>query len=128
MTCILILDDEPTFLHVLSVHLERRGYQVRIAKSIQEAIRLAEECPPGLLLVDWMLGESMNGVDVCATLRQMNSEVRTVLMTGHIDPPEVSDGKHRCVDRRLDKPFFLENLDAVLRELNLKPAGEIEAT
>lgn len=117
---ILIVDDEPDFLRFLCLHFERQGHRVRVAGSVKDAIRLAEEFAPEILIADWMLGESMDGVDVCTYLRRRDSKLRTVLMTGRVDPPDFPMVAERVVDRRLDKPFFLEKLDTLLSELDVE--------
>lgn len=66
---ILIVDDNPENLRVLSAVLEREGYAVRAATSGTQALQTVEASEPDLLLLDVHLPE-MNGLDVCRRIRQ----------------------------------------------------------
>lgn len=66
---ILIADDDPNILEILAYNLVKEGYNVVQAVNGAEAIKMAEEHNPHLLILDVMMPE-MNGVDVCAELRQ----------------------------------------------------------
>ena len=66
---ILIADDDPNILEILSYNLKKEGYNVVEAENGKQAISLAEEHKPHLLILDVMMPE-MNGVDVCAELRE----------------------------------------------------------
>lgn len=82
MARILILDDEPVPCRFLSRFLSGHGYQVETAIRAQEAIELAAEFRPDLLLVDWLLKDECNGLDVARTLRARNPELCLVFITG----------------------------------------------
>ena len=66
---ILIADDDPNILEILAYNLVKEGYNVVQAENGAEAIKMAEEHNPHLLILDVMMPE-MNGVDVCAELRE----------------------------------------------------------
>lgn len=66
---ILIADDDPNILEILAYNLNKEGYNVVQAEDGAEAIKMAEEHNPHLLILDVMMPE-MNGVDVCAELRE----------------------------------------------------------
>ena len=68
-TPILIVDDDPKILEVVGVSLERRGYDVRTARSGREALRRAAETPPDLVILDLGLPD-MNGMQVLAGVRE----------------------------------------------------------
>ena len=65
---ILIVDDTPDNVRLLSTILTAQGYQVRKALNGQRAIATAQEFPPNLILLDVMMPE-MNGYEVCAQLK-----------------------------------------------------------
>jgi len=65
---ILIVDDTPDNVRLLSTILTAEGYQVRKALNGQRAIATAQEFPPNLILLDVMMPE-MNGYEVCAQLK-----------------------------------------------------------
>ncbi len=66
---ILIVDDNPENLRVLSAVLEEEGYQVRAATNGRQALETIEASQPDLLLLDVHLPE-MNGLEVCRTIRR----------------------------------------------------------
>ena len=65
---ILVVDDKPDNVRLLSTILTERGYQVRKALNGQRAIATVQEFPPTLILLDVMMPE-MNGYEVCAKLK-----------------------------------------------------------
>lgn len=65
---ILVVDDTPDNLRLLSTILTEQGYQVRKALNGQRAIATVQELPPTLILLDVMMPE-MNGYEVCAKLK-----------------------------------------------------------
>ncbi|NJK70107.1 MAG: response regulator [Microcoleus sp. CSU_2_2] len=67
-TSILVVDDKPDNVRLLSTILTEQGYQVRKALNGQRAIATVQEFPPTLILLDVMMPE-MNGYEVCAKLK-----------------------------------------------------------
>jgi two-component system alkaline phosphatase synthesis response regulator PhoP len=75
---ILLVDDEPDILEMLSYNLERENYKIITASNGEDAIRLAKEHAPDLILLDIMMPE-MDGVEVCYRLREMEMFSETVI-------------------------------------------------
>ena len=65
---ILVVDDEPDILEILSYNLRKEGYQVVTANNGDEGLRKAEAEQPDLIILDIMMPQ-MDGVEVCRTLR-----------------------------------------------------------
>lgn len=65
---ILVVDDEPDILEILSYNLKKEGYEVHTASNGEEAVARAEEVMPTLIILDIMMPQ-MDGVEVCRTLR-----------------------------------------------------------
>ena len=61
---ILIVEDEEALAQLLQYNLEKEGYQTTRAADGEEAMLLADESPPDLVLLDWML-PMMSGIEVC---------------------------------------------------------------
>lgn len=79
---LLVVDDDPQFRQVLAGELQRVGYAVSMAGSGTEAIRVAAESGPQVVLLDLRLPD-MDGLDVLRGLRQNDPLVEVILLTGH---------------------------------------------
>ena len=66
---ILVVDDEPDIREFIRYNLAKEGYEVIVAENGREAIRLAEEFRPRLILMDMMMPE-MDGSQACQAIRQ----------------------------------------------------------
>src|SRR5580765_2934756 len=77
---ILVVDDEPEMVELLSFNLQRRGYDVLAATNGLEALNKARQHLPDLILLDLML-EGLDGYSVCEILRRQPSTATvTVIM------------------------------------------------
>ncbi|HVD96616.1 MAG TPA: response regulator transcription factor [Cytophagaceae bacterium] len=76
---VLIADDEQDILDMLQYILEKEGYEVKIAKSGPEAIRIAQEFQPRLILLDIMMPQ-MDGIETCRNLRELDELKDTVIV------------------------------------------------
>jgi DNA-binding response OmpR family regulator/Tfp pilus assembly protein PilZ len=79
----LLVDDDHTTLRALQASLSTLGYGAVTASSGPEALALARECRPALILLDVLL-HGMNGVEVCRVLRRdaQTSKIPVILMSG----------------------------------------------
>jgi CheY-like chemotaxis protein len=84
MAKILVVDDEPDSIEVLEWFLSDRGHQVRTAESGTAALDVAERYEPDVLIIDYFLLDELNGVEVAKRLRERNSELRVLLVTGMV--------------------------------------------
>jgi Response regulators consisting of a CheY-like receiver domain and a winged-helix DNA-binding domain len=75
---ILIVDDELDILEFVGYNLKKEGFQVFTANNGMEAIRLAEEVMPHLILLDVMMPE-MDGIETCEVIRQ-NPKLKNILV------------------------------------------------
>lgn len=83
MEKILLIDDEPDALEVLTWMLTDRGYEVRAETQAEVALEVGREFKPDLLITDYYLRQGeMSGVDVIRRLRAQSPALRVVLMTG----------------------------------------------
>ena len=68
---ILIADDEPNQLELLSYNLSSADFEVLRASDGQQALEMVEEHRPDLAIIDWMMPH-MSGIDLCRKLRSRN--------------------------------------------------------
>jgi len=111
---VLIVDDEPTYREYLERFLARDGLAVRTAETGNDAIRIADEFGPDVLLADWMLRCEMHGIEVGEVLRMRWPELRILLMTGFPTADLESEAARVGIDGVLEKPFGLEDLMGAL--------------
>ena len=76
---ILIVDDEPPIIDMLSYNLKRANYEVVIARDGQQALELARREQPDLIVLDLMLPR-LDGLEVCRTLRR-ERDVPIIMLT-----------------------------------------------
>jgi DNA-binding response OmpR family regulator len=106
---ILVVDDEPQILDVLSQFLTQRGYGVRVASGGAEALSLMEKERPALLILDiYMPG--INGIGVLRELFEKKSTVPVILLTGSHDEKLLAESLDLGVVEIIGKPVDLEQL------------------
>jgi two-component system nitrogen regulation response regulator NtrX len=113
MARLLLVDDELRFRTHLGRILEAWGHEVRIAADVAGALEAARSFEPELLIADWMLRSSSDGLELAEALRARDPGLRVVLITGHPSDAllgRVAAGELAAV---LEKPFT----PAELREL-----------
>jgi DNA-binding response OmpR family regulator len=112
---ILLVDDEEKVLEVIAPFLLQEGYDVVTATTGKEALRLAREVKPSVIVLDWMMPE-MSGIDVCRELRQ-TSRVGIIMLTARTDETDKIIGLEVGADDYLTKPFSWRELVARVRSL-----------
>jgi two-component system, OmpR family, phosphate regulon response regulator PhoB len=113
---VLIAEDEADIRDLLAFHLERDGYEVSRARTGTEALRLAQERHPDLLVLDLMLPE-MNGLEVCRRLRQdaATAGLPIVMLTAKGDEVDRVVGLEMGADDYIVKPFSPKEVVARVR-------------
>src|SRR5215207_2081172 len=92
MCTVLIVDDEANFLHILQVILQRAGYNVLSALNGPEALRMAEEHFPDLIILDDMM-PGLSGSEVCITLKS-SPELRGIPIVMHSAGTRIKNPDH----------------------------------
>ncbi|MGY8998866.1 MAG: phosphate regulon transcriptional regulator PhoB [Rhodospirillales bacterium] len=120
---ILIVEDEPPLIEVLRYNLESEGFTTLIATDGEEALLLATEQSPNLIILDWMLPE-MSGVDVCRRLRghKETKSVPIIMLTARGEERDKIYGLDAGADDYVVKPFspseLIARIRAILRRTN----------
>ncbi len=79
---LLIVDDDKPFANRLSRAMETRGFDVRVAETVQDGLGMIQRQPPAYAVVDMRL-EDGNGLDVIALLKSIKPEARVIVLTGY---------------------------------------------
>jgi two-component system response regulator ResD len=116
---VLVVDDEPIIAEVVSRYLDRAGYETRVASDGLQALRMAAERRPDLVVLDVML-PGLGGLEVMTRLRQSARErTAIVLLTARSEEAERIGGLRLGADDYVVKPFspaeLVARVDAVLR-------------
>jgi two-component system, OmpR family, response regulator ResD len=123
---ILVVDDEPTITDVVSRYLERAGYSTRVAGDGPDALRIAGESRPDLVVLDLMM-PGMDGLEVMRRLRE-HERVSVILLTAKGEHTDRIIGLRLGADDYVVKPFspaeLVARVDAVLRRVDNSPQPE----
>ncbi len=113
MTRVLVVDDEPAIARALDVNLTARGYEVLLAPTGEDAIRLATTGDPDVVILDIGL-PGINGIEVVRRLRRWTSMPIIMLSVreGTADKVAALDAG---ADDYVTKPFTIDELLARLR-------------
>jgi DNA-binding response OmpR family regulator len=115
---VLIVEDDAVILNTLAYNLTRQGFGVQKAMSGAEALKLARQYRPDLILLDVMLpGES--GIQVCERIREEDREVVIVMVTAKDAEEDKVRGFEAGADDYVTKPFGMKELVARINA-NLK--------
>lgn len=118
---VLVVDDQPTISEVVARYLERAGYETATAGDGIEALRLAAEREPDLVVLDLMLPE-LDGFEVLRRLQADGMErTPVILLTAKGEHDDKLAGLRRGADDYIVKPFspseLVARVDAVLRRV-----------
>ncbi len=119
---ILVVDDEPDIVALVAFHLVKAGYRVSTASSGPDAINLAKQDLPSLIILDLML-PGMSGFEVLEALRAGDAtrDVAVLMLTARREEPDRIRGLSLGADDYLTKPFSPQELvlrvGAILRRV-----------
>ena len=115
---VLVVDDEPPLRAMLQLSLERDGFDVYLASDGRDAIELYEKHRDNIAVV--LLDVRMPGLDGLQTLDallKLNPKVQVCLMTGGTGADELETLRQRGAAYAIAKPFRLDQLANVMRQL-----------
>jgi two-component system, OmpR family, response regulator VicR len=112
---ILVVDDEPPIVDVLTYNLQRANYQVSIARDGEEALAKARQEQPDLIILDLMLPR-LDGLEVCRALRR-ECDVPIIMLTARDAEVDRVVGLELGADDYVVKPFSVRELMARVKNV-----------
>jgi two-component system, OmpR family, phosphate regulon response regulator PhoB len=118
----LLVEDDAALAELLIWHFKREDFEVAHTVDGEEALLLAQENVPDIVLLDWMV-ESLSGIEVCRRLRRMNgtANVPIIMLTARGEEEDRVRGLETGADDYVTKPFspreLVARVGAVLRRV-----------
>jgi two-component system phosphate regulon response regulator PhoB len=129
---ILLVEDDASLIELVTYNLEKEGFDVVRTGDGEEALTLAEEEKPDLVILDWMIA-NLSGIEVCRRLRRSpaTANLPIVMLTARGDEADRIRGLETGADDYMTKPFSPRELIARIRAVlrRLRPAlqgGQLE--
>lgn len=131
---ILLVDDEPDILEFVGYNLRREEFEVYTASNGREALEVASQVEPHLILLDMMMPE-MDGIETCRRLREIPSLAKTmvVFLTARAEDESQLEGFEVGADDYITKPvkikLLVSRLKAILKRAEAQtPMPDATAT
>jgi two-component system, OmpR family, phosphate regulon response regulator PhoB len=126
---LLLVEDDRQLAELVRFHFDRAGFDVTRTGDGEEALILAEEVRPDLVILDWMI-EGISGIEVCRRLRRrpQTANLPIIMLTARGEENDRVRGLETGADDYLTKPFSPKELvaraGAVLRRVRPALAAE----
>lgn len=118
---VLVVEDNEQLLKIISLKLERDGFDVIVKPSGDDALQaLKNESDIRLVLSDLVMPGSIQGIDVLREAKSMNPLLPVILMSGYADINNSNDKGLDLADKFVEKPLALKQLSEIIEELILK--------
>ena len=128
MPKILIIDDEPSIVNLVSAYLKPEGYEVYTASDGISGLKAAQAFKPDLIVLDLML-PGMDGIEVLSRFRR-ESEVYVILLTAKTEETDKIIGLSVGADDYVTKPFspreLTARIKAALRRMQIRSSAGSE--
>ncbi|MEI6419879.1 MAG: phosphate regulon transcriptional regulator PhoB, partial [Sphingomonadales bacterium] len=122
---ILLVEDDASLVELITYNLEKEDFDVIRTGDGEEALTLAEEEKPDLVILDWMIA-NLSGIEVCRRLRRAapTANLPIMMLTARADEADRVRGLETGADDYITKPFSPRELVARIRAVlrRLRPA------
>jgi len=113
---ILVVDDEPDILQVISFRLDKAGYAVTGAPQGEEALRMAAQDQPDLILLDVMM-PGLDGFEVCRRIKEKFPGQKIIIYTAKVDGVNAGKARASGADDFTVKTADLKHILDAIRKL-----------
>lgn len=118
---ILLVEDEPSLIFTLRDTLESEGYEVIVSEDGEQAVGLAQEHKPDIMILDIML-PGKNGYEICQEIRSLKFTFPIIMLTAKDQELDKVKGLDIGADDYITKPFGVKELLARI-QARLRRAG-----
>jgi DNA-binding response OmpR family regulator len=122
---VLIVEDDPEIVKLVSLYLKRDGHNVMTANNGSDGLRLVRESKPDLVILDLMLPQ-LDGMEICRVLREEGSKVPIIMLTALVQEENLLQGFDLGADDYIPKPFSPKELSARVRAVLRRTSRESE--
>lgn len=126
-TSVLIVDDEKMVRDSLAEWLEETGYQVCSAEDGYEALKIINERPPEVVVLDMKM-PGMSGIDVMRSIKEKNEKIGVIIVTAFGSIDNAVEAMKLGASDYITKPFPPDKLEAAIGKIISFPAPEKEVT
>lgn len=110
---VFIVDDDEGFVDTIEMFLKRKGYQIVIAKNVEQASAKLDQIQPALAIVDLLLDDG-EGTQVVKKIKSKNPATYTIILSGHREDKASKKAAACGADQFISKPFTTSQLKEVL--------------
>jgi two-component system, OmpR family, phosphate regulon response regulator PhoB len=122
---VLVVEDDAALAELLRYTLERDGFAVHHTADGEDALLMAQEITPDVVILDWMV-PSLSGIEVCRRLRRINTtaSVPILMLTARTEESDRIRGLETGADDYITKPFSPRELSARIKAIlrRVRPA------
>ncbi|NOT34305.1 MAG: response regulator [Candidatus Eisenbacteria bacterium] len=111
---ILVVDDEPSVADVCSEYLGSEGYEVTVAVSGEEAVRVIPQLRPDVILTDINL-PGVSGLEVVKFAKQLDADACVIVVTGYASTTSAVEALRQGAYEYVTKPFDLEAVHKIVK-------------
>jgi len=112
---ILVVDDVNEQRQIASVMLRRLGYEVASAASGEEAVAMAKQDPPDLVVLDMIMDPGMDGLETYRQLLDINAGQKAIIASGFSESEKVRTALRIGAGAYLKKPYLLDKIGMAVR-------------
>ncbi len=114
---IMVVDDDTEVAESIAEFFQSIGYEARYAFDGDEAMKLVAEDKPDCILLDIQLPGSRNGLDVLDEVKEIDPNIKVIMITGFVESEVEEECKRSGVDKYIVKPLDFGDLDDMVKEL-----------
>ena len=124
MQKVLVVDDEHICSYFLGRSLEQEGFEVKTATRGDEAVEIAQDFKPDVLVSDWMLRDVYSGLDVARLMHRDNPNLKIIFITGMAADALLERADGVPIIEVMEKPVDIDDLLRVIRLGSSKERAE----